>query len=421
MVTLARSLTLRALLSRAASVAGLDRSTRITSGLTPAAKALAAVIVGRTEPGTMLLVVPTDKDVDQITADARFFFGALEGASETAVEQAVLPLPSLQVDPYRGMTPHFRVAAARARALHAAATGTARLLVASAASLLPRVSRPARLLKAAIDLRPGSEIEPLQLSELLVDAGFAREDPVEEHGSFTLRGGIVDVFPAGDPEPVRIEFVGDMVETLRRYDPASQRSTGPADHVHIVPARERFDDDDLVSVMEFLSTTPRLHVIVAELEQVEQHAAKIGQQLENSYQDATARGHVATLAPWVAFTPWEDLADPLAAAARLEELAIEEGDTIRHVSCQPAMEFRGRVGDWVADLRQARDRGDTVIFIADSAGRAERTAEILKDYEVVALPVDHADATVAAAVLIAVGTVSRGFRLTGANLQLYAE
>src|SRR4029079_8075104 len=103
---------------------------------------------------------------------------ALEGASSTAVEKAVLPLPSIQVDPYRGMTPHFRVAAARARALHAAATGTARLIVASAAALLPRVSPPERLMKAAIDLHTGTEVEPQDLADLLVDAGFTREDPV---------------------------------------------------------------------------------------------------------------------------------------------------------------------------------------------------------------------------------------------------
>src|SRR6185295_8137320 len=127
--------------------------------------------------------------------DARFFYAAIEGASEAAVERAVLPLPSLQVDPYRGMTPHFRVAAARARALHAAATGSARLIIASAAALLPRVSAPERLLKASIEIKSGTEIEPLALADLLVDAGFTREDPVEEHGSFTIRGGIVDIFP----------------------------------------------------------------------------------------------------------------------------------------------------------------------------------------------------------------------------------
>src|SRR3954451_2041435 len=114
MPTATPSLTLRALLSRAAAATGLDRLGPITAGLTGPAKALAAVSAARNATGVTLLIVPTDKGVEQMTGDARFFFSALEGASEAAVERAVLPLPSLQIDPYRGMTPHFRVAAARA-------------------------------------------------------------------------------------------------------------------------------------------------------------------------------------------------------------------------------------------------------------------------------------------------------------------
>src|SRR5688572_794662 len=141
-------------------------------------------MAARGTAAVVLLIAPTDKDVEQLTADARFFYGALEGASDAAVEDAVLPFPSLQVDPYRGMTPHFRVAAARARALHAAARGTARLVIASAAALLPRVSPPARLMQASMEIKSGTEIEPLDLADLLADAGFTREDPVDEHGSF---------------------------------------------------------------------------------------------------------------------------------------------------------------------------------------------------------------------------------------------
>src|SRR3954471_7618146 len=128
----ATSLTLRALFSRAAAQAAFDRLSGVTAGLTPAAKALAAVTASRTGTGVTLLVVPTDRDVEQMTADARFFYAAIEGASESVVERTVLPLPSLQVDPYRGMTPHFRVSSARGRALYGAASGTARLIIASA-------------------------------------------------------------------------------------------------------------------------------------------------------------------------------------------------------------------------------------------------------------------------------------------------
>ena len=430
MPTLTPSLTLRALFSRAAAKAGLDALAPVTAGLTPAAKALATVAAARGHRGVTLLVVPADRDVDQVVADARFFYAALEGASEAAVERAVLPLPSLQVDPYRGMTPHFRVAAARARALFGAADGSARLIVASAAALLPRVSAPERLLKAGLEIRSGTEIEPQDLADLLVDAGFTREDPVEEHGSFAIRGGIVDLFPAADGEPVRLEFVGDMVETLRRYDPATQRSTGPTDQVSIVPVRERFDDGETMAAVEFLASTHGLQLLVSEYEQVEQQARKIREQLEGSHADAASRGNVPALPPDEAFVTWEDLEPRAAAARRLEELALDDDPAalpdaaarrVRHVSCQPALEFSGRVADWIADVRQARERGDTVLFVADSAGRAERTVEILQEYDIVAIPVERAEDAHAAGALVAIGTLSRGFRLAAAALQIYAE
>src|SRR5262249_54181587 len=157
-MTAATSLTLRPLLSKAVTHSKLDTPALSTAGLTPAAKALAAVVSARADGNVTLLIVPTDKDVDQMTADARFFHAALEGASQAAVERAGLPYPSPQVDPYRGMTPHLRVAAARARALHAAVAGTAKLIVASAAALLPRVGLPGRIRQASLDIGPGVEI-----------------------------------------------------------------------------------------------------------------------------------------------------------------------------------------------------------------------------------------------------------------------
>ncbi len=419
------ALTLRSLLGRAAPTLNHDRSQTI-AGLTPTAKALGAVSLARAQAGVTLLVVPTDKDVEQMAADARFFYGALEGASDDAIERAILPMPSLQVDPYRGMTPHFRVASARARALHAVATGTARLIVASAAALLPRVSPPARLLRAALELRSGVEVEPQALADLLIDAGFTREDPVDEHGAFTVRGGIVDIFPAADTEPVRIEFVGDMVETLRRFDPSTQRSTAVTDHASIVPVRERFTEDghfdslaETVSLFDFLSTSQSLQVVISEYELVEQQAKKVREQVETSFADASTRGHVAVAAPTDVFVTWDDLATRAAAAARMEELATEEAG--RHISCQPAREFHGRMSEWVADIRQARERGDTVLFVADSPGRAERTIEILKEYELLAVPVEQSEDARTASVLVAVGALSRGFRLTAAALQIYVE
>jgi transcription-repair coupling factor (superfamily II helicase) len=207
------SLTLRSLLKSAASRLRLGVPAPRVSGLTAPAKALFAAVAA--ERGRVLLIVPTDADLETTTRDARFFFSALEGLSDTEVERAVLPYPSHEVDPYRGLAPHFDIASARARALPAIAQGTARLIVASAGALLPRLSSPDRLGSVALTLTPGHDISPTDLGDLLATAGYTRQDPVDENGEFCVRGGVVDFYPAGAREPVRLEFVGDTIESIR--------------------------------------------------------------------------------------------------------------------------------------------------------------------------------------------------------------
>ena len=235
MLVTTSSLNLRAALKTAVVRSGMDAPASAVSGLTPAAKAFFVAAAAQALPhGAVLYVVPGDADLEAASADISFFLAALEGGSAAGV----FSFPSHEVDPYRGMAPHVGVTSARAGALHALATGSARIVVASAAALLPRVSAPARLLGLSIELKAGQEISPTDLAELLVEAGFSREDPADEHGEFALRGGILDVYPPRDPQPVRLEFIGDTIESLRTYDPATQRSTKPIDQLSIVPLRD---------------------------------------------------------------------------------------------------------------------------------------------------------------------------------------
>ena len=83
------------------------------------------------------------------------------------------------------------------------------------------------------------DLDPVDLGDLLADAGFTREDPVDEHGEFCVRGGIVDWFPAGADNPIRVEFVGETVESIRRYDPSTQRSIETVDQASVVPLTEK--------------------------------------------------------------------------------------------------------------------------------------------------------------------------------------
>src|SRR6266851_5251403 len=101
------SLNLRAVLKTAIARSGLDAHARAFSGLTPALKALFVAGKAHGQPhGLVLYVVPNDADVEDAVSDTAFFFGALEGMGQKAAEQSVLPFPSHEIDPYRGLAQH---------------------------------------------------------------------------------------------------------------------------------------------------------------------------------------------------------------------------------------------------------------------------------------------------------------------------
>ena len=428
MWTTASSLTFRSLLKSAAARLRLDQPGGGLSGLTPAAQALCVAAVAHASPHRLVTwVVPGDADVDRATADARLFLAALEGEAVSEAERRVLPFPSQEVDPYRGLSPHLRVASARARALTGAASGEARIIVASASALLPRVTAPERLMAATLDLAPGMDIPPQDLAALLVDAGFTREDPVDEHGEFCVRGGIVDIFPAGEAQPFRLEFVGDTIESIRRFDPSHQRSVGYVDRVRVTPQRERLEADGgaRVTAFDYLSRREPPRILVSEPDEVERVATAFREQLDASYEELTSGRRAGRSAgaplepPSELFASWESVAAHLEAAGRLEQLAVDAAGT-RHVACQPAMEFRGRLHDWFAEVRRERESGGPAVFLAETPGRAERVIELAREYGAAAVPLDHEEAQLATLV-VGVGRLSRGFRLPEAGLLVYAE
>ena len=419
------SLTLRALLKTAAGRLGLGVPGKSVSGLTPAAKALFAAAAAARD--RMVLVAPTDADVEQLVTDARFFLAALEGLSDSEAAHAVVPFPSHEIDPYRGLSPHFDIASARARTLHALSTGTARLVIASAPALLPRLSAPGRFKSSGFTLRSGDEVSPTDLGDRLAAAGYTRQDPTDEPGEFSVRGGVVDFYAAGARQPVRLEFVGDTIESLRTYDPGTQRSVEPIDQAHIVPLQELLIDGASGSEIADRSATfahyvadSRALVLISEPDEVKLAIEKQRQHIENSYGEAVRKNQPAT-PPAALVTSWEEMAPSIADAMALETLSLGTEDAVRHIASQPAMGFSGRIPDWVGELRSARQAGETVVFVAHSQGRAERVVEMLADYQVPAAPIDRGEDAHANAVLVAVGHLSKGFRLPGAALQLWAE
>ncbi|MDQ2964792.1 MAG: hypothetical protein M3R57_02975, partial [Chloroflexota bacterium] len=128
--------------------------------------------------------------------------------------------------------------AARVAALAAWRSGRARILVASVQALLQRTIDPNDLPAEPRTLAPGARIGLDALLRELLDLGYQPTSEVAGRGEFARRGGIVDVFPPGESLPVRIDFFGDEVDSLRRFDPTDQRTVGPATSATLLPASE---------------------------------------------------------------------------------------------------------------------------------------------------------------------------------------
>ncbi len=126
----------------------------------------------------------------------------------------------------------------RLSALYALAAGTAPAVVCTVSGLLQRAMPKEKLLQAAFEIRDGTSLPPEDAEDALLRCGYLRTAQVEGPGQFSRRGGILDFFSPAYPQPVRVEFWGDDVDSMGFFDPESQRRTQPLDACRILPAAE---------------------------------------------------------------------------------------------------------------------------------------------------------------------------------------
>ncbi|MCA0209723.1 MAG: transcription-repair coupling factor [Proteobacteria bacterium] len=183
-----------------------------------------------------LVYVATDDTAMQAIADAAPFF---------APDLVVHRFPAWDCLPYDRAGPSMRVSADRLATLSALQIAPQRgeLILTTVAAITQRTLTPFRIRQLATTLAAGQRIDRDALAELLVANGFSRVDTVADQGEFAVRGGILDLFPAGEETGLRVDFFGDEIESIRRFDPADQRSLGPAKALQLLPASETLLDE----------------------------------------------------------------------------------------------------------------------------------------------------------------------------------
>ncbi|HEX2917142.1 MAG TPA: transcription-repair coupling factor, partial [Edaphobacter sp.] len=225
--------------------AGLGR--RRVSGLTATARALYLPYFVRAAHAPALVVVSDNKAAEALQT-ALLAACELTGALDC---NQILRLPAHDVLPFENLSPHSEIQETRAAALWKICAGdrTPRLVIAPVESACMRLFQRDYYAALALHLKVGEEHIPDLLVEHLLSVGYTRVDVVEMPGQVTIRGGIVDVYPPEQDRPVRVDFFGDEIESLRRFDPETQRSSGSLNEIILLPLTETPVTEKLLSAI----------------------------------------------------------------------------------------------------------------------------------------------------------------------------
>ncbi len=228
---------LSALLAIIDETAGLGRLREAL--LRPSARAIAGVSDAAKPAALATLVADEGRPVLVLTGrPARAEVLAEEIAAWVGPSSDVLLFPERDALPYERLAPARETVRDRLNAIVALAEERPCVIVASALALAQRTLSPDDLIRSVLDLRPGQGLKMETLLRDLARLGYTMEPLVQEAGEASRRGGIVDVFPPTERAPLRIEFFGDEIESIRTFSASTQRTSGPVEEARIVPAQE---------------------------------------------------------------------------------------------------------------------------------------------------------------------------------------
>src|SRR5918993_1442973 len=184
----------------------------------------------------MLVIAATTHDAENLHDDLSFFIG--EESSLAPFRKALHLFPSWEVLPFEKLSPHPDNLAGRLEGLYKLIEEPAPILISTPAALMQKVIPKEALKQSYLYLVAGQDLPRERLLEHLVQWGFQNLPLVEEYGDFSVRGGIIDLFSPGYKLPIRLEFDGDRLESIREFNASSQRSEGVLEDLLLLPVKE---------------------------------------------------------------------------------------------------------------------------------------------------------------------------------------
>ena len=348
-----------------------SRGERRTLGGAVGASASATVAALHEDLSNRLLVVvaSSPRRAIEIEVDLELFLG--EGTS--------FLFPQREALPYESSEPHLEIGALRVEAVEALLGGRTRLLVTTLRALQERAPIPGELAGLRISLHVGDAMGFQKLVDDLTQRGFERVPMVEEVGQFAVRGGLLDIFSVGAPEPVRVEFWGDEITSLRFFDILDQRTIGTTTEAHVLPVDFQRDPESKTlvsrSLLELLPADALLLSVHMEdgdewrpeLERTWSYVCRLHEEL-------VAEGESPD-PPDSLFLPAVDAEEKLTALARIDLSATAASEI--SLSCSPPPAIERDMSRLRAALRGVSTSGGSSLVMCDNQGQCDRLEEIL--------------------------------------------
>jgi len=262
------------------------------------------------------------------------------------------------------------------------------VIIAPVRAVMARTLPRRDFIKASRLIKVGQVIKPEELQRNWVDIGYLPADLVVEPGQFSRRGGILDMWAMADPSPVRLEFFGDEIDTMRRFDPASQRTIQNLEQFFVSPAREVLPGKAqtmnlpvqdvgefylpvvhpaVTSILDYLP--PQALVLVDDLELAKATAAEIEEQSVRLRQDSISEGTLAQDFP-IPYLSWSELQDSLMGHAWLElGWSTAEDESAIGKLFTPGPRFGGRMKQVLDYLQERCQSGDPVTVVSRQISR----------------------------------------------------
>ncbi|PKM05377.1 MAG: transcription-repair coupling factor [Gammaproteobacteria bacterium HGW-Gammaproteobacteria-6] len=378
-----------------------------------AARALAMAEAANEHQGLSLVITRDTASADQLEQELRFF----------APNMPVLTFPDWETLPYDRFSPHQDIISQRLKTLYHLPQVTQGILVVPMTTLLHRIAPRTFLGGSVLMLEVGQRLDMERMRLDLDSAGYRCVDTVYEHGDYAVRGALLDLYPMGSRLPLRIDLFDDEIETLRTFDPETQRSVDKVEHIHLLPAkefpldksaltqfrarfREHFEVDhrrcpvyqdlseglvppgieyylplffeQLDSLFDYLPD----NTLIFSLPDIEGSAEHFWQDVRHRFEEQRVDKTRPLLAPAELFLSVEDCFARIKRFARIichaEALKPGTGSSNLNSQALPDLALDNKLDQPLAALQQflASFDGKT-LFVAESAGRREALLELL--------------------------------------------